>query len=152
MIAYLSKKEYENFFSPFQIYADIRVLKRLTKVPSLIADTAIRLSKLDFIKHVKILENEIVASNMTKGTRVRIPISEAGHELAVGIRVVYHLDYKLIDFDEINSPIKGNGHKMVDCVLKNFPKDWKAGVFMDWSNGFWNNMKEKYGDINWLEY
>jgi hypothetical protein len=53
--------------------------------------------------------------------------------------------------DEINSPTKGNGQKMVECVLKDFPKDWKAGIFMDWSGGFWGKMKEKYKTISWLD-
>lgn len=57
--------------------------------------------------------------------------------------------YKTIDFFDINSPIKGNGSKMVDAVLTDFPKDWQPSVLMDWSNGFWDKMKVKYSDLEW---
>jgi|SRR5665647_168354 len=149
---YLSKKQFENLFLPLQNDTNISVLKRLNKIPKLLADTAIRLTKLDFIKHIRISETDITASSETKGKRIKLPITQTEHPTATGISVVYHFQYNILDFDEINSPTKGNGQKMVDCILKDFPKDWKAGVFMDWSGGFWDKMKQKYKDINWIEY
>jgi hypothetical protein len=72
------------------------------------------------------------------------------HHTAIGIEILYDTNYKTIDFFGINSPIKGNGSKMVDAILKEFPEDWQPAVVMDWSNGFWNKMKEKYNSIEWL--
>ena len=149
---YLSKKQFENLFLPFQNDTEISVLKRLNKIPKLLADTSVRLATLEFIKHIRISETDITASSDTKGTRIKLPITSTHHQTATGINLVYHFDYNLLDFDEINSPIKGNGQKMVDCVLKDFPKDWQAGIFMDWSGGFWDNMKEKYKNVSWIDY
>jgi len=39
---------------------------------------------------------------------------------------------------------------MVDAILKDFPKDWQPTVVMDWRNGFWDRMKEKYNELNWI--
>ena len=38
---------------------------------------------------------------------------------------------------------------MVDSVLTILPIDWEVVIVMDWSNGFWDKMKERHGDINW---
>ena len=145
---YLSKKQFEILFLPFQNDTEISVLKRLNKIPKLLADTSIRLADLEFIKHIRISETNITASSETKGTRIKLPITSTQHPTATGISLVYHFDYNVLDFDEINSPIKGNGQKMVDCVLKEFPTDWQADIFMDWSDGFWDKMKQKYKVIN----
>ena len=152
MTDYLKKKVFEKLFTSLQTKTDIRVLKRVDKLPVLLIDTILRLATLDFIKYILVSDNEIKASNETKEKRLKIPITEAGHLTATGICIVYHFDYNAIDFDEINSPTRGNGQKMVDCVLKDFPKDWQAGVFMDWSGGFWDNMKKKYKNVSWLNY
>jgi hypothetical protein len=39
---------------------------------------------------------------------------------ATGMEILYDLDYKTIDFYDINSPIKGNGGKMAATILKDF--------------------------------
>ena len=150
--AYLLKKQFEKLFLPLQNNTEIVVLKRLNKIPQLLVDTAVRLAGLDFIKHIRISETDITASSETKGTRIKLPITATHHQTATGISLVYHFEHNVLDFDEINSPTKGNGQKMVDCVLKDFPMDWQAGIFMDWSDGFWDKMKEKYNTINWMEY
>ena len=150
-IEYLSKKQFLKFFLSFKNDTDISVLKRLNKIPKLLADTAVRLSNFNFIKYIRITETDITASSETKGTRIKLPITQTEHPTATGISVVYHFEYNILDFDEINSPTKGNGQKMVHCILKDFPKDWQAGVFMDWSGGFWDKMKQKYKDINWID-
>jgi hypothetical protein len=149
---YLSKKQFENLFLPFQTDKEISVLKRLNKIPKLLADTSVRLASLEFIKHIRISETEIIASNETKGTRIKLPITSTNHPTATGISLVYHFDYNVLDFDEINSPTKGNGQRIVDCILKDFPKNWQAGIFMDWSGGFWDKIKQKHKDINWIDY
>jgi len=111
---------------------------------------AINLSQLDFIKYIKMTDKEIVASSEVKGTKVRNPVSTMNHPSAIGITILFDFKYKYIDFYEINSPIKGNGSKMVDAVFTGFPKDWQAAVVMDWSEGFWEKMKGKYKNIDWM--
>jgi hypothetical protein len=39
---------------------------------------------------------------------------------------------------------------MVDAVLKDFPAGWSPVVIMDWSDGFWDKMKEKYKHLDWM--
>ena len=72
------------------------------------------------------------------------------HPTAIGVEIMYHISLKAINFYEINSPIKGNGSKMVSAVLTEFPKDWGAAVVMDWSDGFWDKMQDKYDMIDWI--
>jgi hypothetical protein len=72
------------------------------------------------------------------------------HQTAIGIQILYSVSHKYIDFFDINSPIKGYGGKMVDAVLKDFPKDWQPSVLMDWSDGFWTKMKERYNVLSWM--
>ena len=72
------------------------------------------------------------------------------HETAIGVQILYSMTYKTIDFFDINSPVKGNGSKMVDAILDDFPTDWQPAVVMDWSNGFWDKMKEKYKKLEWI--
>ena len=152
MTDYLKRNNFEKLFTPLQTKTDVRVLKRVDKLPVLLINTVLTLATLDFIKYILVSDNEIKASNETKEKRLKISITEAGHLTATGICIIFHLKYNVIDFDEINSPTKGNGQKMVDCVLKDFPKDWQAGIFMDWSGGFWDNMKEKYKNVSWIDY
>lgn len=54
----------------------------------------------------------------------------------------------LIRFYEITSAVKGQGSKMVEAVMKAIPKDWQAVVVMDWSQGFWEKMEERYPNLN----
>ena len=150
-IEYLSKKQFEQLFIPFQVDNEIVVLKRLNKIPKLLAETAIKLSSLDFIKHIRISDTDITASSETKGTRIKLPIISTHHQTAIGISLFFHFNLNIMEFDEINSPIKGNGHKMVDSILKDFPKDWQVLVLMDWSDGFWDKMKQRHKGINWME-
>ena len=150
MAPYYSKNEIDKIIRSANTGTDIRVLKRLKKVHKILVDSAIRLSKLEFIKYIRINEDEIIASNLLKSTRIFTPITEPEHQLAIGIKVVYMFEIKTINFDEINSPLKGCGQKMVDCILSDFPADWQAAVIMDWSGGFWEKMREKYAEIDWM--
>ncbi len=36
---------------------------------------------------------------------------------------------------------------MVQAVMTALPDDWEACVVMDWSEGFWDKMAEKYDKI-----
>ena len=82
---YLSKKQFENLFLPFQNDTEISVLKRLNKIPKLLADTSVRLATLEFIKHIRISETDITASSDTKGTRIKLPITSTHHQTATQI-------------------------------------------------------------------
>ena len=39
---------------------------------------------------------------------------------------------------------------MVDAVIKALPIDWQTVVVMDWSQGFWEKMVEKYDKLSIL--
>ncbi len=39
---------------------------------------------------------------------------------------------------------------MVGAVLKDLPKDWEVVILMDWSDGFWDKMKEKFKNVKWV--
>lgn len=111
---------------------------------------AVNLAELDFIKYVRICDKKLEASSENYPKRPKVPITQMRHKTAIGIQILYNPDYRYIDFFDINSPIKGNGGKMVDAVFKDFPDDWQPAVVMDWSGGFWNRMKEKYKHLDWL--
>ena len=61
--------------------------------------------------------------------------------------MVIDITYKNIQFFEFTSANKGCGGKMVDAVMKALPQDWKGFVVMDWSNGFWDKMKEIHKNL-----
>jgi len=105
---------------------------------------------LDFIKYVRICDETISASSESYPNRPKVPITNMNHETATGIQILYSLSHKYFNFFEINSPIEGNGGKMVDAILQDFPKDWHPTVVMDWSNVFWDRMKEKSMELEWI--
>jgi hypothetical protein len=111
---------------------------------------AVRLAKLDFINYVRICDETLAASSENYSKRSKVPITNMNHQTAIGIQIIYNSEYKTIDFFDINSPKKGLGSKMVDAVFYDFSKDWKPAVTMDWSNGFWDKMKEKYRQGEWI--
>jgi len=55
--------------------------------------------------------------------------------------------YNSIQFYEITSAVKGYGEKMVRAVTTAIPNNWEAAVVMDWGEGFWERMTEKYENI-----
>ena len=147
----MKRKEIENLFIPIiKNGKDIWIIHRVKELSIDVVNIAINLSALNFIKYIKITDKEIVASSEIKGTRVKNPITTMNHPSAIGITILFDFKYKFIDFYEINSPIKGNGSKMVDAVFTDFPKDWQAAVVMDWSDGFWKKIKKKYKKIDWI--
>jgi len=151
MTKLIKRKEIENIFLPIrQNGKDIWLIHKVKELPNEFVNMAIRLSSLDFIQHIRLTVDSITASSEVEGKRIKVPVTKPDHPTATGIKIYYHKSYKMIDFDEINSPTKGNGHKMVDAVFADFPKDWQAAVGMDWSDGFWDKMKEKYETIEWI--
>lgn len=151
MTKWIKRKDFEKTFLPLTIKGkQIWVISRVKQLPCEIIEMTFRLADLDFIKYVRICDETLAASSENYPNRPKVPITNMNHETAIGVQVLYSLSHKYINFFDINSPIKGNGSKMVDAILKDFPKDWQPTVVMDWSNGFWDRMKEKYHELNWI--
>lgn len=151
MKKWIERKEFEKKFALFnKSGTQIWVITRVKRLPVEIIEMAIRLADLEFIKYIRICDETVSASSENYPKRPKAPITHMNHETAIGVQILYSMSYKTIDFFDINSPIKGNGSKMVDAILKDFPKDWQPAVVMDWSNGFWNKMKEKYNKLEWI--
>jgi hypothetical protein len=147
----IKRKEFEKVFLDFATKnKEIWAINKIKELSQDIFEIAIRLASLDFINYVRITGETLTASNQIKGTRIKEPITTMNHPTAIGIEIIYHLDYRVLDFNEINSTIKGHGSKMISAILTDLPKDWKLAVVMDWSGGFWEKMEEKYSDREWI--
>ena len=147
----VKRKDFEKTFSAASIGG--KKIWAITSVKELhkdILDVTVRLSNLDFINYVKITDGTIIASSDAKGNKNKKPITTMDHSTAIGVEIMYHSEYKILQFCEINSPIKGNGGKMISAVLTDLPKEWRLFVMMDWSGGFWKKMEEKYSDREWV--
>jgi len=151
MKTWVTRKKFEKLFVPYKDAGkQIWVITRVKKLRIEIVEMAIRLAELDFINYIRICDETLAASSENYPKRPKVSITQMNHPIAIGIQILYYTKYKSIDFYDINSPIKGNGSKMVDAILKDFPKDWQPSVVMDWSNGFWDKMKEKYSNLEWI--
>lgn len=151
MDKWLNKKEFEKVFAPYNVNGtQIWVITRIKKLPAEIVKMATRLADLDFINYIRICDETLAASSENYPNRPKVPITNMNHETAIGVQILYSLTHKYINFFDINTPIKGNGSKMVDAILKDFPKDWQPTVVMDWSNGFWDSMKQKHNGLHWI--
>ena len=147
----IKRKDFNKQFLPFnEKRKQIWVINRVKELPVEIVNMAIKLAELDFIHYVRICDETLAASSENEAQRVKIPVTRMNHPTAVGIQILYSPKYKTIDFFDINSPIKGNGSKMVNAVLSDFPRDWQPTVVMDWSNGFWDIMKRRYKHLEWM--
>jgi len=144
------RKEIESWKEKVGNDKDIIVSKKLKIIPPIYTDIVGNLAKIDVIKFVKVAPDFLAASNEVKGGS-RDPVARPHHPTAIGVSLLVDLCCKTIQFYEINSAIKGYGQKMVDAVLKDLPKDWKVILFMDWSDGFWDKMKEKYKNVKWVD-
>ena len=89
-------------------------------------------------------------SNKKIKGRIKIPVSTTGHPSAVGVHLIFNFSPNTIQFFEITSAVKGYGEKMVRAVITALPGDWEACVVMDYSEGFWGKMAEKYDRIEIL--
>lgn len=147
----MNRKEFDKLFLPFnESGTQVWVITRVKELPDAIVQMAFNLAQLDFIKFVRICDETLAASSENYPNRPKVPITHMNHDTATGIQILYGTKYNIIDFYDINSPFKGNGSKMVDAVLKDFPKDWQPAVIMDWSNGFWEKMEKKYDNLDWM--
>ena len=147
----INRKDFEKHFLLLNKNLEkIWVINRVKQLPIEILKMAERLAELEFINYVRICDETLSASSESYPNRPKVPITYMNHETAIGIQVLYSTKHNYVDFFDINSPIKGNGSKMVDAILKDFPKDWQPTVVMDYSNGFWEKMEEKYKNLNWI--
>jgi hypothetical protein len=147
----MKRKVFEKVFLPFnESGTQIWVITRVKELPKEIVQMAVNLAELEFINYVRICDESLAASSENYPNRPKVPVSHMNHGTAIGIHILYHTTYATINFFDINSPVKGNGSKMVDAVLKDFPKDWTPAVVMDWSNGFWERMAKKYKHLTWM--
>lgn len=147
----MKRKEFNKLFLPInESGTQVWVISRVKELPDEIVQMAFNLAQLDFIKYVRICDETLAASSENYPNRPKVPITNMNHETAIGIQILYDTKYNVVDFYDISSPIKGNGSKMVDAVLKDFPKDWQPAVIMDWSNGFWKKMEKKYSNLEWM--
>ena len=147
----VKRKDFEKKFS--ELTTENKKIWAISKVEELdedIIELAIRLVCLDFINYVKITNEAIVASSERQKTGHKNPITTMNHPTAVGIEILYDCNHNYLSFYEINSPVKGNGSKMVSAVLTNLPQSWILAVLMDWSEGFWDKMIEKYSEREWI--
>jgi len=128
----------------------IRYIKKVKLVHTVVENIARNLAIIDIIKYITISDDYIKASSEVTTGRVKIPITKIDHPTAVGVTLLLELDYNVIQFYEMNSPVKGYGSKMVDAVIRALPEDWSAVVVMDWSGGFWEKMREKHRKLDIL--
>ena len=147
----IKRKEFEKLFLPFnESGKQIWVIGKVKELPLPIIDMVLNLASLDFINFIHIGDDALAASSENYPNRPKIPITKMDHETAIGIEILYSDHHKYINFYDINSPMKGNGSRMVEAVFKDFPNDWQATVVMDWSGGFWEKMQEKFTNIDWF--
>ena len=132
------------------ISSKIRYINKLKMVNPVVANIARNLAEINIIKYITISKDYIKASSEITIGRINIPITKIDHSTAVGVSLLLELDHKIIQFYEMNSPVKGYGSKMVDAVIRALPDDWKAVVVMDWSGGFWEKMREKHRKLDIL--
>lgn len=151
MTEWIRRNDFEETFLPLTSKGkQVHVISRVKQLRYEIVAIALRLADLDFIKYIRICDETLAASSENYPNRPKVPITNPDHETATGVQILYSLSYRYINFFEINSPIKGNGSKMVDAILTDFPAHWHPTVVMDWSNGFWDKMKEKYNHLDWI--
>jgi len=147
----ITRKEFNKVFKPYNDQGkQIWVVTGVNELDDLIVKMAINLAELDFIKYVRICDKYLAASSENYPKRPKVPVTIDGHQSAFGIEIIYHLHYKIVDFYSINSPVKGYGGKMVEAIMSDLPHDWQPSVTMDWSNGFWDKMAEKYPEYDWM--
>jgi hypothetical protein len=129
----------------------IKVSKKVKTLHPVVENIVNNLAQTGVIKFIRILPDFMQASNeATDGGNVRLPITKPGHPTAVGISLIIDLTSKEVHFFEITSAVPGYGGTMVDAVLRALPEEWGAVVVMDWSNGFWERMQQKYTHLEIL--
>ena len=110
-----------------------------------------RLLEIDRIQYIRVTLSDIQASSdiAIKGA-AKIPSSTPSHPSAIGVHLIFEPAEKSVQFYEITSSTKGYGEKIVQAVIDSIPEDWHTLVMMDYSDGFWEKMIERYDKISIL--
>ena len=127
--------------------AKITVSRKVKEIHPVVKHIVDNLAELDFIHFIRLSPEILQASNEITDGRIKIPVSKPDHPTAIGVYLIMDIANKDIQFYEMTSAIKGCGGKLVDAVLKALPQDWSGVVVMDWSNGFWDRMKERHRNL-----
>jgi len=127
--------------------AKITVVRTVKAVHPVAQQIAENLAAIDAIRFVKMSLELLRASSEVSEGRLKTPVTKPGHPTAIGVSLIFHAAYKTVQFYEITSATKGYGSKMVDAVLRALPEGWSGVVVMDWSDGFWKRMSEKYENL-----
>ncbi len=102
------------------------------------------LAKIEILKHVKIYNERIKASNVMSENGKKEPIVKDDESSIVGVELLIDSKNKIIQFFYISSSVEGSGEKIVSAVIKATPKEWSIVVLLDWSHGFWPVMAKKH--------
>jgi hypothetical protein len=143
----MKNKSVRIFVEELGTKAKITVSRKVKEIHPVVKHIVDNLAELDFIHFIRVSPEILQASNEITEGRIKIPVSKTDHPTAIGVYLIIDIANKDIHFYEMNSAIKGCGGKMVDAVLKALPQDWNGVVVMDWSNGFWDKMKEKHRNL-----
>ena len=102
------------------------------------------LAAIDELNYVKIYKGRILASNALSDNGKKQPVTEIGKENIIGVELLVDVSTKVVQFFSLTSSLRGCGEKIVCSVLEATPEDWTIVVVMDWSEGFWQVMSERY--------
>lgn len=143
----MKSKSVRNFIADVGTKANITVSRKVKEIHPVVVHIVDNLAELDFIHFIRVSPEILQASNEISKGRIRIPVTEPDHPTAVGVHLIIDIANKDIQFYEMTSAIKGCGGRMVEAVLKALRQDWSGVVVMDWSNGFWDRMKERHRNL-----
>jgi hypothetical protein len=107
-------------------------------------ELATNLSKIEFLKYIKIYNERIRASNYLSENKKKDPVVEIGGKDLVGVELLIDVPNKIVQFFSITSAVKGYGEKIISAVVSITADDWLIVIPMDWSGGFWEKMVAKY--------
>lgn len=125
----------------------IKLSPKVKDIHYVVHQIIFNLAELDFINFINVSPEQLLASNEVTQGHIKKPITEPNHSTAIGVYLIIDIEHKNIQFFEITSATKGCGKKIVDAVLQALPEKWFGVVVMDWSQGFWKKMKEKYNNL-----
>ena len=147
----MSNKEIEEWKASISRGKEIFAATGVKKIHPVMDNIVNQLLEIDRIQFVRITPSDIQASSDidVKG-RTKIPISTPSHPTAIGVHLIVEPFDKTIQFYEITSAVKGYGERIVQAVIGSIPDDWHVLVIMDYSDGFWDKMIEKYDKISIL--
>lgn len=143
----MRKKKF-NIFNLVGDKAELKISAGVNEIYPVVECLAESLADLEFIHFIRITSQDIKASSEITDGRIKIPITKPDHPTATGVQLIIDQTFQDVQFYEITSSVQGCGGKMVDAVMKALPKEWQASVVMDWSQGFWDKMEQRYSNLS----